>query len=108
MITEGEAMRAEEWVREAEEQGAKVLIGGRRSGAVLDPTVLTEVKPSMKVMCDEVFAPVVKRPERPVWMSSNRRGVSDIPPVLTPAERATANGTDPGPSVGPGTSGDAN
>jgi len=36
----------------------------------------------------EVFAGVVKRPPRPVWLSSDRRGVSDIPPVLTPAEAA--------------------
>ncbi len=40
----------------------------------------------------EIFAPVIKRPERPVWLSSDRRSVSDIPPVPTPAERAAANG----------------
>ncbi len=31
----------------------------------------------------EIFAPVVKRPQRPVWLSSERRHVSDIPPVST-------------------------
>ncbi|WP_380171022.1 ATP-dependent zinc metalloprotease FtsH [Kineococcus sp. DHX-1] len=31
----------------------------------------------------EIFAPVVKRPQRPVWLSSERRHVSDIPPVNT-------------------------
>jgi cell division protease FtsH len=35
---------------------------------------------------------VVKRSERPIWLSSDRRSVSDIPPVLTPAERAASNG----------------
>ncbi|GAB7192745.1 ATP-dependent zinc metalloprotease FtsH [Kineococcus sp. NUM-3379] len=42
----------------------------------------------------EIFAPVVKRPARPVWLSSTRREVSSIPPVLGPAERrsAAANG----------------
>ncbi len=36
----------------------------------------------------EIFAPVQKRPLRPVWLSSDRRAVSDRPPVLTPAEKA--------------------
>ncbi|WP_068427788.1 ATP-dependent zinc metalloprotease FtsH [Piscicoccus intestinalis] len=36
----------------------------------------------------QIFAPVHKRPVRPVWLSSDRRTVSDAPPVLTPAERA--------------------
>ncbi|MFH5821952.1 ATP-dependent zinc metalloprotease FtsH [Georgenia sp. AZ-5] len=35
-----------------------------------------------------IFAPVRKRPARPVWLSSQERQVSDIPPVLTAAERA--------------------
>jgi cell division protease FtsH len=35
-----------------------------------------------------VFAPVTKRPARPVWLSSEDRFVSDRPPVLTAAERA--------------------
>ncbi|MDO5700227.1 MAG: ATP-dependent zinc metalloprotease FtsH [Bowdeniella nasicola] len=36
----------------------------------------------------EIFAPVEKRPPRPVWHSSNERPVSDVPPVRTPAEEA--------------------
>jgi len=36
----------------------------------------------------EIFAPVQKRPERPVWVSHPDRPVSDRPPVLAPAERA--------------------
>ncbi|WP_127132029.1 ATP-dependent zinc metalloprotease FtsH [Georgenia sp. SYP-B2076] len=35
-----------------------------------------------------VFAPVVKRPARPVWLSSEDRQVSTIPPVQTAAEVA--------------------
>ncbi|MDO5698177.1 MAG: ATP-dependent zinc metalloprotease FtsH [Dermatophilus congolensis] len=35
----------------------------------------------------EIFAGVRKRPHRDVWLSSDRRSVSTIPPVLTPAER---------------------
>ena len=40
----------------------------------------------------EVFAPVQKRPLRPVWLSSERRSVSDRPPVLSALERRQLNG----------------
>ncbi|MCU0574069.1 MAG: aldehyde dehydrogenase family protein [Syntrophobacteraceae bacterium] len=59
MIVESEAVRAELWVREAVAEGARVLIGGRREGAVFYPTVLADVRPEMKVMCIEAFAPLV-------------------------------------------------
>lgn len=59
MISVAAAERAESWIREAVQAGAKVLIGGERSGAFLMPTVLTDVAPEMKVSCEEVFAPVV-------------------------------------------------
>jgi len=39
----------------------------------------------------QVFAPVVKRPEREVWISGADREVSTRPPVLSPAERAAAD-----------------
>lgn len=59
MITEDEARRAESWVREAVSQGARLIMGGQRNGAVLQPTALTDVHPDMRVVCEEVFAPVV-------------------------------------------------
>ena len=59
MISEEEAERAESWMKEAVAQGAKVLIGGKREGNMLWPTVMTDVKPDMKVMCQEAFAPQV-------------------------------------------------
>jgi len=40
MITEGEAKRIEKWVNEAVEKGAKLLCGGKRNGAIYEPTVL--------------------------------------------------------------------
>jgi cell division protease FtsH len=40
----------------------------------------------------QVFAPIVKREPREVWLSSDERPVSDIPPVQTPAEEAAGNG----------------
>jgi acyl-CoA reductase-like NAD-dependent aldehyde dehydrogenase len=59
MISENEAIRAESWIREAQAQGAKILLGGTRNGATLSPTILSDTSPAMKVMCDEIFAPVV-------------------------------------------------
>jgi cell division protease FtsH len=41
-----------------------------------------------------LFADVRKRPMRPTWLSSESRLLSDLPPVLTPAERdAMKNGS---------------
>jgi len=59
MISEGEARRAEEWVREAVVQRARIVYGGARSGALLHPTILTDVRNEMRVMCEEIFAPVL-------------------------------------------------
>jgi acyl-CoA reductase-like NAD-dependent aldehyde dehydrogenase len=59
MITEGDAVRTETWVNEAVSGGAKILIGGKREKNFYHPTVLTNVKPEMKVMAQEIFAPVV-------------------------------------------------
>jgi acyl-CoA reductase-like NAD-dependent aldehyde dehydrogenase len=59
MIDEQAARKIESWIQEATEGGARILCGGKRSGAVLEPTVLTDVAPEMKVSCQEVFAPVL-------------------------------------------------
>ncbi|MCK4224387.1 MAG: aldehyde dehydrogenase family protein [candidate division Zixibacteria bacterium] len=59
MITEEDAKRTESWVNEAVSGGAKILIGGKMEKNFYHPTVLTNVKPDMKVMATEIFAPVV-------------------------------------------------
>lgn len=58
MIDEDAARRAESWIQEAASLGARVLCGGKRTGAFLEPTVLADTRPDMKVNCQEVFAPV--------------------------------------------------
>lgn len=45
-------------VKEAEAAGARVLTGGGASGQVVEPTVLADVKPELRVYADEVFGPV--------------------------------------------------
>ncbi len=59
MISVEEAERAEQWIEEAKQAGAKVIHGGEREGALLQPAVLTNVTNDMKVVCEEIFAPVV-------------------------------------------------
>ena len=39
--------------------GAKLLTGGKRKGAFVEPAVLTGTTPEMRVNCAEIFAPVV-------------------------------------------------
>ncbi|MEN6311564.1 MAG: aldehyde dehydrogenase family protein [Acidobacteriota bacterium] len=59
MITEGEAKRLEGWIRDAEKAGARVLAGGRRTGALLEPTVLENVPKTAVIHREEVFGPTV-------------------------------------------------
>ena len=59
MIAPAEAARVEAWVAEAVAGGATALRGGTRAGECLEPTVLANTTPSMKVEGQEVFAPVV-------------------------------------------------
>jgi acyl-CoA reductase-like NAD-dependent aldehyde dehydrogenase len=59
LIRESEAVRATLWIDEAVQAGAKLLAGGKRNGAFVEPTVLTGTTPEMRVNCAEVFAPVV-------------------------------------------------
>lgn len=59
MISEKEAARAEAWVADAVAGGARLVLGGKRSGAIMPPTILADVTPKMRVMCEEIFAPVL-------------------------------------------------
>ncbi len=59
MITVDEAKRVESWIKEAEEKGAKILAGGNRQNALVEPTVLENVPEDVAVHCEEVFGPTV-------------------------------------------------
>jgi acyl-CoA reductase-like NAD-dependent aldehyde dehydrogenase len=59
LIDKTAADRIESWIKEAVVGGAKILVGGKSNGLVIEPTVLTDVKPDMKVFCEEIFGPVV-------------------------------------------------
>jgi acyl-CoA reductase-like NAD-dependent aldehyde dehydrogenase len=58
MVREKDAVRVEEWVKQAAEGGAQVH-GGGRQGAIYTPAILSGVKPDMRISCDELFGPAV-------------------------------------------------
>ena len=58
VIDEAAAMLFESRVNEAIAQGARLLAGNKRSGALYSPTVIDAVAPAMTVVKQETFGPV--------------------------------------------------
>lgn len=58
MISEGEARRLDGWVQDAVAEGARLLCGGTRHGAMLEATLLENVSRSSAVYREEAFGPV--------------------------------------------------
>jgi len=83
VIDEASAKRLESSVREAVEQGAKVLLGGNRNGALLEPTVISNVPRDAKMITSESFGPLA-----PIL------AVDDIEIVKTITEFEMHNGRD--------------
>jgi acyl-CoA reductase-like NAD-dependent aldehyde dehydrogenase len=59
MVDEAAAQRSERWVKEAQEMGGKVLLGGQADGAYFRPTVLIDTPVEAQVCSNEAFAPLV-------------------------------------------------
>jgi len=59
VITETAAVKIQAVVDEAVQQGAEAVIGGKTKGKYVEPTLLKNVKPDMKVVVTEVFGPVI-------------------------------------------------
>ncbi|MFH1741590.1 MAG: aldehyde dehydrogenase family protein [bacterium] len=55
----GTAKRVMEWIKEAEEDGGKILCGGTRRGSIVRPTVIEGAPHKSRVKSEEVFGPVV-------------------------------------------------
>jgi putative phosphonoacetaldehyde dehydrogenase len=58
VIDEAAAKQFESRVHEAVSQGAKLLVGNKREGALYSPTVIDHVDPKMTVVMQETFGPV--------------------------------------------------
>lgn len=58
VIDEASAIHLESVVRKAVAQGAKVLLGGKRTGALLEPTVIDDVPRDAEMVVQESFGPL--------------------------------------------------
>lgn len=59
MISEQAAERVESWVAEAADFGAQILVGGKRRGAQMAPTLLANAPRTARVSTEEIFGPVM-------------------------------------------------
>lgn len=58
VIDEASAIYLESVVNRAVEQGAKILLGGKRIGALIEPTVITDVPRNADMVVHESFGPL--------------------------------------------------
>ncbi|MCS6858394.1 MAG: aldehyde dehydrogenase family protein [Sandaracinaceae bacterium] len=58
LIGEEEAERLEQWIEEACAMGARLLIGGKRRGPFLEPTLLEGCPRHARIYSEEAFGPV--------------------------------------------------
>ncbi|WP_281951500.1 aldehyde dehydrogenase family protein [Nitrosophilus kaiyonis] len=59
LINEEAAIRAQNWVESAIKAGARAILPPKREGRYFYPAILADVTPDMKIVCEEVFAPIV-------------------------------------------------
>jgi acyl-CoA reductase-like NAD-dependent aldehyde dehydrogenase len=59
LVREAEAIRVGFWIEEAVAGGAKLVTGGKRQGALHQPTILDQVDPQMRISKEELFGPAV-------------------------------------------------
>src|SRR5262245_51098771 len=61
LIDDAAVAKVEDHIRDAQQKGAKILIGGKKhalGGRFFEPTILTDVTPQMAVAREETFGPV--------------------------------------------------
>ena len=59
LIDEESLHRAKTWVASAQNEGAKLLTGAEIVDGSFTPTIMADVTDEMKIICEEVFAPIV-------------------------------------------------
>nr|UXE44372.1 glutarate-semialdehyde dehydrogenase [uncultured bacterium] len=59
MVRPKEAERVATWIAEAKSAGAKVIVGGERSGAMHEPTLIADAPATSRIVRDELFGPAV-------------------------------------------------
>lgn len=73
---ERQAQIVEDHLKDALEKGARILIGGRRQGLFMEPTVMVDVDHTMKLMRQETFGPImpimkVKDETEALWLAND-------------------------------------
>jgi acyl-CoA reductase-like NAD-dependent aldehyde dehydrogenase len=59
MVNASAVAQAKRWIQSALDEGAKVLCGFTCKDLMFEPTVMADVTDEMKIVCEEVFAPIV-------------------------------------------------
>ncbi|MEA3418448.1 MAG: aldehyde dehydrogenase family protein [Campylobacterota bacterium] len=59
LIDDDARHRAKSWVASAKNEEARVIAGGEEVDGIFPPTVMADVTDDMKIICEEVFAPIV-------------------------------------------------
>lgn len=62
LISKKQLRRVLDYIDSAVEEGAEILCGGHQldqKGYFIEPTIIINTKPNMRVVCEEVFGPVV-------------------------------------------------
>ena len=59
LIDDESQKRANGWIASAIKEGARALTGGTQGENIFLPTVMADVTDDMKIICEEVFAPIV-------------------------------------------------
>ena len=59
MIRESDAARVGQWIREAVDQGARIVAGGEWEGTLHSPTIVADATADMRISREELFGPAV-------------------------------------------------
>ena len=59
LINEDALIRASRWVQNAIDEGARALLETQIAGRLFYPSLMADVTDEMKIVCEEVFAPIV-------------------------------------------------
>jgi len=59
LISEAEAKRVESAIQDSVKEGAKLILGGERSGTLITPAILTGVDPKSAMAQEELFGPAI-------------------------------------------------
>ena len=59
MIRESDAARVGQWIREAVDQGARIIAGGEWEGTLHSPTIVADATADMRISREELFGPAV-------------------------------------------------